>query len=189
MPPPIPVQTYHKQLQRGVAVSNRSKPLLAWEACYAEWFANQDGHSTAAERLDKAQELAQKTMSLPTLYRLQRRPAFKEFVGKMQLDKARRLRKAVDLGRDKMRAVMGEAIDIHTSAMRRAHEVEDYRAAAQITETYLNRAWPKTEAAQQTNVQIVLSSKQEAAFADLDTMTEVLEAEIIEAEPADEEGT
>jgi len=106
---------------------------------------------------------------------MRRSARFIDYYHSLQLD-------AVRAARSMLEERYGSAINAHFDGLDMALGARDYRAIPNYTVPILDRVAPKRDnTIVATKVEVILSSKQEAAIA-AEAMTEVLPAEIISVE-------
>ena len=152
-----------------------SQPLLPWQCAFAEWIACQDVRPSISQQCQAASKLAQRTVSKRTLARIRRSQRFIEYYQSLQLD-------AVRAARSMLEERYGSAITAHFEGLEMALGQSDYRAIPHYTVPILDRVAPKRDnTVVATKVEVILSSKQEAALT-ADPVIEVLPAEIISSD-------
>lgn len=135
------------------------KPLPPWQSAFAEWLSSQpDKPSTQAQR-KMASALLRQTISPKALRRVIRNPAFIRYLALLNADALRRSRAILEQH-------YTEGVHAHLSGMRSALDANDYKALPSFTVPILDRVVPKKEqVAAATQVNVVLSTKQQALIA------------------------
>ena len=91
------------------------QPLRPWQYAFAEWLAYQvDRRPKVAEQIEKAEELAQHTVTASALRRLKDRRAFRDYFGKLHAG-------ALQRARAKLEARYEKFIDAHVDGLQMAY--------------------------------------------------------------------
>lgn len=164
--------------------STRVKQLEEWQKAFCEWLTYQSPHPSRAAQVEKAEELAQRTITPESLRILRRRPAWKEHEELIRVQQQKHLKRKIIGGQERV-------IDLHDKVVAKMHEMIDgegveehelvIRAAPKYIENVLDRVIPKKEdKVAQTAITIHLTPKQQEAVEDIpETPFEVLEAETL----------
>jgi len=162
-------------LRTGKPLRNQ-KPLQQWHAEFAYWLSHQTDTPSIDEQLQKAEELATKSVSRESLQRLKRRPKFREYFARLH-------GVAKDRARAQLEEGYSDAVHTHLWAIREAKALGDFKAIASLTNPIIDRVSPKREDTPAvTHLTIHLEPKQQAA------LTQIAEGhfEVLDAVALDE---
>jgi hypothetical protein len=153
------------------------QPLRPWQYAFAEWLAHQvDRRPKVAEQIEKAEELAQHTVTASALRRLKDRRAFRDYFGKLHAG-------ALQRARAKLEARYEKFIDAHVDGLEMAYNEGDYHAIPKYTVPVIDRIAPKRDAAPVQQAVVVHVTTEQAAKIEADEA----EFEILPPERIDNE--
>jgi len=137
-----------------------SAPLLPWQSLFAEWLSIQSDRPSTVQQRKQASLFCQRPVSLRELHKVRKNPRFEQYLLALQADSVRRARAIIE-------EHYAEGVHAHIDGMRMAKDAADYKAIPAYTVPILDRVVPKKEAAAaQTQINVILSTKQQAQLND-----------------------
>lgn len=130
----------------------KQRRLRSWEYEFIDWFALQIGKPSSEEQIDKASELAEKSVGYTYILNLRKLKAFEDYYRDMLAGHMKR-------AKAKFSKDMPRYAEIHKEAMEMAFAAEDYKAVPAFTVPALDRFYPKREdVAAKTEISISLTT-------------------------------